>query len=195
MRVIPIRSANVKEARQMKAAARRGLFILGLAAVFAIAGFTQQSPKIAAVDLQKTLEQSSEGKSVVSQLRQKEQAILGELEKLDKQILSLETRLNTQRLALSDEAQQKLAFELESARIQRKRTEEDSTKEFQRLQFTLVSRLRTEVYSVIQSYAREQQISLVFDLSAPAGVVYCEPGLDITSEIIRRYDAAKTSPK
>jgi outer membrane protein len=185
----------LKEAKEMKAAALRGLFIIGSAVVFAIAGFTQQSPKIAAVDLQKTFEQSAEGKGVISQLRQKEQVIMGELEKLDKQILSLETKLNTQKLTLTDEAQQKLAFELESARIQKKRTEEDSTKEFQRLQFTLVSRLRTEVYSVIQSYAKEQQISLVFDLSAPAGVVYCEPALDITSEIIRRYDAAKASPK
>ncbi len=179
----------------MKIGLTRDLFVLGFVVVFAVAGFAQQAPKIAAVNLQKTLEQSAEGKSVISQLRQKEKAIMGELEKLDKQILNLETKLNTQRLTLSDEAQQKLAFELESARIQRQRTEEDSTKEFQRLQFSLVSRLRTEVYSVIQSYAREQQISLVFDLSAPAGVIYCEPGLDITSEIIRRYDAAKASPK
>ncbi len=179
----------------MKASATRGLCILGFAAAFAVAGFTQQSPKIAAVDVQKTFEQSAEGKSVISQLRQKEQTIMGELEKLDKQILTLETKLNTQKLTLTDEAQQKLAFELESARIQRKRAEEDSTKEFQRLQFTLVSRLRSEVYSVIQNYAREQQIGLIFDLSAPAGVIYCEPALDITSEIIRRYDAAKASPK
>jgi outer membrane protein len=179
----------------MKTVATRGLLILGFVVVFAVAGFTQQAPRIAAVDLQKTFEQSAEGKDVISQLRQKEQAIMGELEKLDKQILSLETKLNTQRLTLSDEAQQKLAFELESARIQRKRTEEDSTKEFQRLQFTLVSRLRTEVYSVIQSYAKEQQIGLVFDLSAPAGVIFCEPSLDITSEIIRRYDVARASPK
>jgi outer membrane protein len=179
----------------MKPGAKRGLFILVSVVAFAMAGFTQQSPKIAAVDLQKAFEQSAEGKGIISQLRQKEQAIVGELEKLDKQILSLETKLNTQRLTLSEEARQKLAFELESAKLQRQRTEEDSTKEFQRLQFSLVSRLRTEVYSVIQSYAREQQISLVFDLSAPAGVIYCEPALDITSEIIRRYDAAKASPK
>lgn len=145
--------------------------------------------------MQGTFEQSAEGKNVLSQLSQKEQAIIGELDKYDKQILSLETKLKTQQLTSTEEAQQKLAFDLETARVQIKRVEEDSTKEFQRLQFTLVSRLSNEVLTVIQGYVKEQQISLVFDLSAPGGVVYCEPGLDITGEIIRRYDASKTPKK
>lgn len=153
--------------------------------------FAQQAPRIAAVDLQRAFEESVEGKKVISQLRQKENAIMGELEKFDKQILSLETKLKTQLLTLTAEAQQKLAFELESARIERKRTEEDSTKDYQRLQFTLVSRLRKEVFSVIEGYAKENQISMVFDLSAPSGMVYCEPSFDITSEIIKRYDASQ----
>ena len=171
------------------------LVLLTAVGLFVALGFAQQAPKIAAVDLQRTFEQSAEGKNVLSQLRQKEQAIIGELDKYDKQILSLETKLKTQQLTLTEEAQQKLAFDLEKARVQRKRVEEDSTKEFQRLQFTLVSRLRREVLSVIQGYVKEQQVGLVFDLSAPAAVIYCEPGLDITSEIIRRYDASKTERK
>jgi Skp family chaperone for outer membrane proteins len=170
---------------------RNVLVLFAAAGLFIALGFAQQAPKIAAVDLQRTLEQSAEGKNVLTQLRQKEQAIIGELDRYDKQILTLETKLKTQQLTLTEEAQQKLAFDLETARVQRKRVEEDSTKEFQRLQFTLVSRLRNEVLTVIQGYVKERQVSLVFDLSAPSGVVYCEPGLDITSEVIRRYDAAK----
>jgi len=153
----------------------------------------QQAQKIAAVDLQRVFESSAEGKAVIGQLRQKEQSIITELDKIDKRIWSLETRLSTQRLTLTEEAQQKLGFELETARTDRKRLEEDSSKEFQRLQFTLVSRLRNEVLAVIQGYAKEQQIPLVLDLSAPSVALYCEPGLDITAEIVRRYDASKTA--
>jgi hypothetical protein len=69
--------------------------------------------------------------------------------------------------------------------------EEESTKEFQNFQFTLVSKLRNEVLAVIAGYAKEKQIGLVFDLSAPSGALYCEPGLDVTADIIRRYDATK----
>lgn len=155
----------------------------------------QQPPKVAAIDLQQTMERSVEGQSVLSQLKQREQAIMNELGKYDQQILSLEAKLRTQRLTLNEEAQQKLTFELETTRVQRKRVEEDATKEFQRLQFTLVSKLRTEVLAVINGYAKEQQISLVFDLSAPGGVVFCEPALDITTEIIRRYDSSKPVKK
>ncbi|MFZ2053047.1 MAG: OmpH family outer membrane protein [Candidatus Aminicenantales bacterium] len=169
-------------------------FIL-LGGLMASPGSAQQAPKIAAIDLQQAFERSVEGQNVLSLLKQKEQAIMGELGKYDQQILSLETKLRTQRLTLNEEAQQKLGFELESARVQRKRVEEDATKEFQRLQFTLVSRLRNEVLAVIDGYAKEQQISLVFDLSAPGGVVFCEPALDITAEIIRRYDSSKAAKR
>jgi len=168
-----------------------GVFVFS--ALLASPALAQQAPRIAAVDLQRTFESSAEGRTVIIQLRQKEQTIIGELDKFDKQILSLETKLKTQRLTLTEEAQQKLGFELETAKLQRKRVEEDSTKEFQRLQFSLISKLRNEVLAVIEGYAKEQQISLVFDLTAPSVALFCEPGLDITAEIIRRYDASKTT--
>jgi Skp family chaperone for outer membrane proteins len=169
------------------------LILLG--GLTAFPGSAQQPPKIAAIDLQQAFERSVEGQNVLSQLKQKEQGIMNELGKYDQQILSLETKLRTQRLTLNEDAQQKLTFELETARVQRKRVEEDATKEFQRLQFTLVSRLRNEVLAVVGDYAREQQISLVLDLSAPSGVVFCEPALDITTEVIRRYDSSKAAKK
>jgi Skp family chaperone for outer membrane proteins len=177
------------------AKSRKILVLFVVAGLSAGTGFTQQALRIAAVDLQMAFEQSIEGKNALSQLRQREQTIIGELEKYDKQILSLETKLKTQRLTLTEEAQQKLALDLDTARTQRKRVEEDSAKEFQRLQFSLVSNLRNEVLAVIAGYAKEQQISLVFDLSTGAGIAFCEPGLDITSEIIRRYDASKAVKK
>jgi Skp family chaperone for outer membrane proteins len=163
-------------------------------------GVAQQMPRMAAVDLQQAFETSSEGKNVLSKLRQKEQSILSELDTFDRQILSLENKLKAQSLTLTFEAQQKAATDLDSLRTQRKRLEEDSTKDFQRLQFTLVSELRNQVLAVIQSYAKEKQIALVFDLSASGtmgtgGIIYCEPSLDITAEIIKRYDASKDMKK
>jgi Skp family chaperone for outer membrane proteins len=165
--------------------------VFSFLALTAISTPTQEGPRVAAVDLQRTFEGSAEGKAVLNQLRQKEQSIIGELDKYDKQILSLETKLKTQRLTLTEEAQQKLGFELDTTRLQRQHMEEESTKEFQNFQFTLVSKLRNEVLAVIAGYAKEKQIGLVFDLSAPSGALYCEPGLDVTADIIRRYDATK----
>jgi Skp family chaperone for outer membrane proteins len=184
--------------------AKKATNIIGIVCFLALSvvvpGFTQQAPTLAAVDLQKAFETSAEGKNVLTQLRQKEQAILSELDKYDRQILSLETKLKAQSLTLTYDAQQKMATDLDNLRTQRKRLEEDSTKDFQRLQFTLVNELRNEVLAVIESYAKEKQISLVFDLSSsggmtPGGIIYCQPSLDITSEIIKRYDASKATGK
>jgi Skp family chaperone for outer membrane proteins len=170
-----------------------GLILLLVLSAFP--GYAQQSPKVAAIDLQQAMEMSAEGRSVLTQLKQKEQSIMSDLGKYDQQILSLENKLRTQRLTLNEEAQRKLAFELETVKIQRQRLEEDASKEFQGLQFTLVSKLRKELLVVVKGYAKEQQIGLVFDLSAPSSVVFCEPALDITAEIIRRYDSSKAAAR
>jgi Skp family chaperone for outer membrane proteins len=168
-----------------------GLFLVLFCAAPAL--FAQTVPKIAAIDLQRTLEESVEGKNVISRLRLKEQGILGELDKIDKQILSLETKLKAQRLTLTEEAQGSLALDLDRTRIMRKRIEEDSAKDFQRLQMTLLAKMQDEVFSLIKDYAGENQIHLVFSLSPRNGLVYFQPGLDITAEIIKRYDALKSA--
>ncbi len=64
----------------------------------------QQNLGIAVFDFQKTVEGSLEGKKAISQLQAKERAIRTELDKIENQILTFETKLNTQRLTLSMKA-------------------------------------------------------------------------------------------
>ncbi len=157
----------------------------------AAAGWAQAAPKYAAINLQRTLEESGKGKAILGQLRAKEQSLLGELEKSDKQIAALEMRIKTQSLTMTVDALQRLEAELSTSRTQRKRAEEDAGKEFQRFQFSLVSKMQEEVFSLISDYAKEKEIAMVFNLSAQNSVVYCQPAIDITAEIIKRYDAVQ----
>ncbi len=152
----------------------------------------QSTGVIAVFDFQRSVEESIEGKRVVAQMKQKEQAITSELGTLDRQILSLETRLNTQKTALSFEAQQQLSIDLDRLRTQRVRKEEDLAKEYRQLQFTLVGGLQKEVVPILQTLAKEKGFSLVLEKSS-GGVLYFAEVLDITAEVVRRFDQAKTA--
>lgn len=170
------------------------LIILFAFAVFTNLGFSGQDSNIAVIDPIKALETSTEGQKAMAQLQAKQMSIREELSQIDKDVKGIENRLRTQRLTLTQEAQEKLTLDLDRLLTKRKRVEEDSLKEYQRLEFQLINRFKQEVIPIIETVAKAKGFSLVLDLST-TGVAYFDRTLDITEEVVRRYNAAKNKEK
>jgi len=115
-----------------------GLFLAGLVSM----GFSQDVFDVGVIDSAKVMQTSAEGKKAMFTLKQKEQQISDELAKLDNQANELEIKLGSQKLVLSLESQQQIAYDLEQLRTKRKRAEEDYTKEYRQLEFSLVTKIR-----------------------------------------------------
>ena len=160
--------------------------------IFVSQCFAEQVFKAAVVNSQKALQNSMEGKKAIKLLQEKEQNINNKLANIDKRIQDMDTKLKTQRLTLTFETQEKLSFDLDNLRTERKRIAEDSVKEWQRLQLRLYTKIREEVSPIIENIAKEKGYSLVFDLSSNA-VAYFSLSVDITDEVIKRYDASKVT--
>jgi len=165
-----------------------GIFLAGFVSV----GFAQGTFEIGVIDSSKLMQTSAEGKKAMFTLKQKDQQIADELTKLDNRTKELELKLSSQKLVLSLEAQQQMAYDLEQLRTRRKRAEEDYTKEYRQLEFSLVTKIRNEVFPIIETVAKEKNFRLVLDLSV-TGAAYVDPAIDITDEVIQRYDQAKSS--
>ena len=159
---------------------------------FTSLGSIPQTSNVAVIDSQKTFQGSIAGKNAIFQLQAKELNINNGLTRIDSQIQELETKLNIQKFTLKDEARQKIIFNLEKLRTERKRFEEDSTKEYKRLHFQLFSKVNSEVIPIIGNVAKEKGYIIVFDL-ATSGVVYFDQAFDITEEVIKRYNASKAA--
>ena len=157
-------------------------------------GFSQEIFEIGVIDSAKVMQTSAEGKKAIFTLKQKDQQIADELAKIDNRAKELETKLSTQKLVLSLESQQQISYNLEQLRTKRKRAEEDYTKEYRQLEFSLVTKIRNEVFPIIETVAKEKNFRLVLDLSV-TGAAYVDPVIDITDEVIQRYDEAKSSAK
>lgn len=154
--------------------------------------YAQQTGKIAVVNSQMVLERSAEGKRVIAQLQQKDKSNQATLNKMDDDIRALETKLNTQRLTLTDEALFNLNSDLERKRKDRQRFAEDSLKDLQELQGKLFMKVQNELISIIEQIGKEKVYELMFDL-AKSGAVYFNPTIDITEEVIKRYDSSKAA--
>jgi len=179
----------------MKTRSTKIIFVLALLlAVFGINGYAEQSMSIGVIDPAKMMESSIEGQKVISELKAKEQTIIKTLNQIDSDVQSIENKLRTQRLTLTQESQQNMALDIERLRTKRKRVEEDSYNDYKRLEFTLNNKLREEVLPIIETVAKERGYELVLDLSI-SGVAYFDNTIDITEEVIKRYDASKKSER
>jgi Skp family chaperone for outer membrane proteins len=164
------------------------LFIL----VAAGASYAQQAIKIAIINSQQAFATSIEGKKAMAQIQSLDTKIKSDIAKMEDAIRLLENRLNTGRLTMTNEALLALQADIDKKTTERKRYEEDQAREAQNLATNLTQKIREEMVAVIKTLANERGLELVLD-AATSGVVTAAPAIDITDEIVKRYDATKTA--
>jgi outer membrane protein len=162
------------------------LFIL----VIAAASYAQQVTKIAIVNSQRAFETSIEGKKALTQLQDRDTKIKTDLQKMDDAIRLLENRMNTGQLTMTQEAINALQADLAKKTTERKRYEEDAARDAQQLSANLIQKIRVEMVAIIENLAKERGLELVLD-TATSGVVTASQTIDITDEVVRRYDQSK----
>jgi len=169
------------------------LLVLSMMVVgFSLLAEAQQTIKVGIINSQEILEKSIEGKKVIAQLEERNRKDQQDLSKLDEQIRQLETKLNTQQLTMTQEAILSLSADLERKRTERQRMAEDANRDMQELQQRLFLKIQSEVMPVIAKLGQEKGIDLILDLRA-SGVLYFNPAIDLTDEVIKRYDAGKSA--
>jgi Skp family chaperone for outer membrane proteins len=63
----------------------------------------------------------------------------------------------------------------------------------QELQQTTSGQLLTQLLPIIEQLRKDKGLDVIFDLGK-SGVVFVSPSLDLTAEVIRRYDALMAAP-
>jgi outer membrane protein len=164
--------------------------IASVVLLFSGAAFAQQAPKIAVINSQRAFEISSEGKKAIAQFQERDTKVKQDIQKLDDAIRVLENRLSTGRLTMTQEALISLQADIDKKQTERKRYEEDATRESQQFQFNIVQKIRNEMVSIIQGLRKERGFDIVLDLQS-SGTVDFDPTIDITEEVVRRYDVTK----
>ncbi len=171
------------------------LFLILSAVVLVASPALAQSPlKVAIVNSQKAFDQSQEGKKAVAILQEREDLLKAELKKMDEEIKALKQKLASQSLTLNPEARQELQQEIDRKEADRQKYEQENSRNFEQFKNQLIKRIREEMLAVIDELIKERGYELVFDLST-SGLIHFKPELDITDEVIRRYDASKTGKK
>ena len=171
---------------------RRIALIAAVAVGLAGLALAQEATKMGMVNSQAVLEKSSEGKKALAQLTAADKKYTDDITRMDEQIKQLQNRLTTQRLTLTPEAAAGIQADIQKKQTERQRSVEDASRAMQGLQASTLSRIQAELMPIIEQVRIDKGLDLIFDLTR-SGTVYFNPTLDLTDEVVRRYDATKTA--
>jgi Skp family chaperone for outer membrane proteins len=165
-----------------------------LALVLALTASAWAQNKIGIVNSQDVLEKSAEGKRVLARLQDADKQNQAKVATLDDQIRRIQTELSTQRITMTEEAILQKSADLERKNTERKRIAEDAYSSMQEMSQRLLGKLQSELIPIVEQIGKEKGLDIVFDLKN-SGAVYWSPTVDLTAEVIKRYDASKAAGK
>lgn len=74
------------------------------------------------------------------------------------------------------------------------RFQQEAQQEVQKLQAELQGEFQRKLVPILQQMAQDKHLSMLLS-GQDAGLIYAEPGLDLTAEAIKRFDAAAAPKK
>ncbi len=153
-----------------------------------------EGAKVAYVSVQAIASNSSEGKVATAKLAEYQKKKAGELGEKNKALQAAQTKLQQGGSVLNDQARAQLEKEIEKMNREIQFFQQDAQTEGQELQNQLQQEFQEKLNPILEQVATEKGLHMIFD-GTNSGAVWAFPGLDLTAEVIRRFDAAsKTAP-
>jgi outer membrane protein len=154
-----------------------------------------EGAKVAFIDLQYVASNSVEGKSATTRIEALRKKKTDELTEKNKSLQAAQTKLQQGGTVLSDSARGQLEKEIEKINRELQFANQDAQTEINELQGELQNDFQDKLNPVIEALRVEKSLLMIFSVRE-SGIIAADPGLDLSAEIVKRFDAAaKTAPK
>ncbi len=146
-----------------------------------------QGAKVGFVNLQAIAQLSADGKSAatkVNALAQKKQTEAADKAKL---LQTNQQKLETSGSVMSETARGQLQKDIERQTVEGQRFEQDAQAELNELQQQLQQEFQLKLMPVLEALSKEKGLQVLFS-AGDSGVIWAEPGIDLTLEAVSRLD-------
>lgn len=174
----------------------KNLFVFpALAVGFAALAHAQAAPtKVAIISVQQAILQTKDGQTASAALQAKFMPKRQEIEKKQASIQALQDQMKKGSATMSEDAKTKLQRDIDSNTKALQREGEDFDADVQQEEGRIMQDLGQKIMDVIIKYATQNGYAMVLDVSnQQTPVLWADPSADITTEIIKLYDAAHPS--
>ncbi len=149
-----------------------------------------EGAKYAYINVQAIASNSVEGKNLSTRLEALRTKKANELAEKNKQVETNQKKLTS--VVLSSEQQAQIQREIDKAQVEIQRMTQDAQSELQELQNELQMDFQRKLGPIVQQLAVEKGLHILFS-QIDSGIVWADPGLDLTSELIKRFDATMSA--
>lgn len=143
--------------------------------------------KIGVLNFQEVLKQSESGKDVFSKLQTQADEYDKKLAELGDSIKALQDEYTQKEGVLSADAKEKKRTEIQRQIRNFNTNKEDYSKELKRVEMRHLQRVQGEVMKIVNDLGKELGYEIILEMQNSA-VLYRADNIDITDNVIKRYD-------
>jgi Skp family chaperone for outer membrane proteins len=151
-----------------------------------------QGAKIALVNLQQIAQLSVDGKASTAKVQALITKKQGEAAAKAKALQDNQNKLQQSGALMNDAARAQLEKDIERQTLEQQRFEQDAQAEVMELQTQLQASFQERLFPILNQMVLEKSLHVLFS-AADAGIIAADPGIDLTLEAIKRFDAATAS--
>ncbi len=166
----------------------RAVILVALILAVAIPATAQQ--KLAVIDIQRVVTESDPGKEVMLKLKALTDAKAQEGQALQQTLATLQDQFSKQRFTVSESRQAEMSKQIEDQQIAIRRFQDDAQREVTEAQRRELGGLEEKILPIINQVGGEQGFTMIFN-KFQSGLVYASDSVDITDEVIRRFNTAQ----
>ncbi len=157
--------------------------------------FAQTAPaRLAVIDVQKVLSQSTAGKAAYDKLKRVQDEKVERAKALDEEMKKLDGEIAAKRISLSEDKLTDMQKQLAEKRIAMQRYAQDADREIAEARDRELQALEAKIKPVIDALGKEMGIAVIFN-KFESGLVYASEAIDLTDTVIQRFNAANPAKK
>jgi Skp family chaperone for outer membrane proteins len=145
--------------------------------------------KVGFVNLQAIAQLSADGKAAAAKVNALAQKKQTEAADKAKALQTNQQKLETSGSVMSDAARAQLQKDIERQTVEGQRFEQDAQAELNELQQQLQQEFQAKLMPVLETLSKEKGLQVLFS-AGDSGVIWAEPGIDLTLEAVARLDKA-----
>lgn len=155
----------------------------------------QEMPtKVAVIDVDRIFMESAAGKEAFAKIKKFRDKKVEEAKKYEEELIALEKTIMEQRFALSEDKLKAKQKEYEDKQIAYKRFKDDTERQIKDMQEEELKKIEDKIFPIINQIGKEKNFALIFN-KFNSGLVYAADAVDITDEVLLRFNTQINIPK
>ena len=159
----------------------------GLILTVPLAASGQERLKIGVLDFREVALGSKAGKTAKARLEKLAEKLKKEMKAEEAKLLARQKDLEAATSRLTPAERQQRAATLEHDKAAFQRLLEDKTEDLRNAETESVTKLAGQIDLILKAYASEKGFSVILEAQRP-GILYFDKNLDLSAEIVKRFD-------